>query len=192
MSDTAIHDEPVRDEHEVVAEEAPATSPSSAHSADDAVDATDPTAALTAERDEYLDSLRRLQAEFENFRKRVRRESEDEFKRAVAWTVDRLLPVLDALDGAKRHHPDVVEPLESVVAGALLALGVDRLEPLGEPFDPESHDAVAFDEPDQAEDLTIVEVLRPGYRCRGQLVRPAMVRVGRPPATDDAGEDAEG
>jgi molecular chaperone GrpE len=180
-TDTPVHDEPG------VAEEAPATSPSSAHSAgadaepEPQADAAevDPIAALTAERDDYLDSLRRLQAEFENFRKRVRRESDDEFKRAVVWTVDRLLPVLDALDGAKRHHPEVVDPLEAVVHGALVAIGVERIEPIGEHFDPDSHEAVAFDEPDQDSDLTVIEVLRAGYRCRGQLVRPALVRVGR-------------
>jgi len=175
--DTSLHDEPV------VAEEAPATAESPAHSAttDEAEPEreVDPIEALTAERDDYLDSLRRLQAEFENFRKRVRRESEDEFKRAVVWTVDRLLPVLDALDGAKPHHPEVVEPLESVVHGALVAVGVERIEPTGERFDPDSHEAVAFDEPDEDAELTVVEVLRAGYRCRGQLVRPALVRVGR-------------
>lgn len=184
-AETTVHDTTVDDEP-VVAEEVPATEPSPAHSAED------PLAMVTAERDDYLDSLRRLQAEFENFRKRVRRESDEEFKRAVAWTVDRLLPVLDAFDGAKRHHPEVLEPLQSVLDGALVAVGVDRIEPLGEPFDPDSHEAVAFDEPDQVDELTIVEVLRAGYRCRGQLVRPAMVRVGRSPATEPDGEGPEG
>lgn len=144
-------------------------------------------ATVAAERDEYLDALRRLQAEFDNFRKRVRREQDEEFARAVTWAVDRLLPVLDALDAARRHHPEVAEPLAGVLDAALVTIGVVRIDPIGERFDPDSHEAVAVDEPDDGTPLTVQEVLRPGYRCRGQLVRPAMVRVG--PA---ASEEPEG
>jgi molecular chaperone GrpE len=138
----------------------------------------DEVSAVAAERDEYLDALRRVQADFENFRKRVQRDKEHEFRRGLTWTVDRLLPVLDAFDAARAHHPEVLEPLDGVLAAALVAIGVERIDPVGEPFDPDSHEAVAVD--DDEGGGTVVEVLRAGYRCRGQLVRPAMVRVGEP------------
>jgi len=159
---------------ERAAAEPPADGPSSL-----APRGTEQVAALAAERDGYLDALQRVQADFENFRKRARREQEAEFSRAVAWTVDRLLPVLDAFDAARAHHPEALAAIDGVLHSALVTLGVDRIEPLGETFDADSHDAVAVDEPeDDIAAATVVEVFRAGYRCRGQLIRPAMVRVG--------------
>jgi molecular chaperone GrpE len=89
------------------------------------------------------------------------------------------LPVLDAIDGARIHDADAVEPIDAVLHPALVAIGVERIDPSGELFDPEAHDAVAAND-DEVEngELVVVEVLRPGYRCRGRLLRPAMVRVG--------------
>lgn len=155
----------------------PATEPSTT---DDGGDGSDELGRVVAERDEYLDTLRRVQAEFENFRKRSRRDADGERDRAVAAVVDRLLPVLDAFDGARAHHPDALEPIDGVLHPALVALGVERIDPLGELFDAESHEAVALNVEDEAAPSgdTVVEVLRAGYRCRGRLLRPAMVRVG--------------
>jgi molecular chaperone GrpE len=144
-------------------------------------------ARVTAERDEYLETLQRVQAEFENYRKRVLREQEAERARAVAGAIDTLLPVFDAFDGARSHHPDLLEPVDGVLHPALVALGVERIEPLGEPFDPEAHEAVAINVDDERAHGgdTVIEVLRAGYRCRGRLLRPAMVRVGEePPAKE--------
>jgi molecular chaperone GrpE len=140
----------------------------------------DELARVTAERDDYLETLRRVQAEFENFRKRVRRDADGERDRAVAAVMDRLLPVLDAFDAARAHHPEALAPLDGVLHPALVALGVERIDPLGEPFDPEAHEAVAINVDDEAAagGERVVEVLRAGYRCRGRLLRPAMVRVG--------------
>lgn len=132
--------------------------------------------ALRTERDDYLETLQRVQAEFENYRKRVLRERAAEADRAVGLVIDRLLPVLDAIDAGQAHHADAFGPLDGVLGAALVTLGVERIDPLGEPFDPDSHEAVAVDD-DQAA-AVVVEVLRAGYRCRGQLVRPALVRVG--------------
>jgi molecular chaperone GrpE len=168
-------------------EPAGATPPAADQPAPDAPDHPEPDdelARVTAERDDYLDTLRRVQAEFENFRKRIRRDAEGEHDRAVAAVIDRLLPVLDAFDAARAHHPDVLDPLDGVLHPALIALGVQRIDPLGEPFDPEAHEAVAINVADEqaAGGETVVEVLRAGYRCRGRLLRPAMVRVGDEPA----------
>ena len=134
---------------------------------------------VTAERDEYLDTLRRLQAEFENFRRRARREQDAAVDRATSVVIEKLLPVLDAFDAARVHQPDALGPIDGVLYPALAALGVERVDPLGEPFDPEAHEAVAVNVDDEKTvGDTVVEVLRVGYRCRGHLLRPATVRVG--------------
>lgn len=147
--------------------------------AEDTPEADDP-ARLAAERDEYLEALQRVQAEFENYRKRALRERDAADDRAVAAVIDRLLPVFDAIDAARDHHPDALAPINSVLHPALISLGVERIDPLGEPFDPEAHEAVAVDIDDEqtAGGDAVIEVLRSGYRCRGRLLRPAMVRVG--------------
>lgn len=133
---------------------------------------------LVAERDEYLDTLQRVQAELENFRKRTQRDQDAVAVKAAAKVIDTLLPVLDAIDAARTHDPDALAPIDAVLHPALVTLGVVRIDPVEEDFDPQSHEAVAVDDPDGDGALVVVEVLRPGYRCRDQLLRPAMVRVG--------------
>jgi molecular chaperone GrpE len=150
--------------------------------------AVDPRSDVQRERDEYLDALRRLQADFENYKKRVARQFEDLSSRGVTTLVEKLLVVLDALDLAEEHllaetSSDgtlTAETKALVQARALLVdtLSKEGLEPLGvagEPFDPTVHDAVAHSEGDDGPILD--EVLRTGYQWRGQVLRPAMVRV---------------
>lgn len=141
-----------------------------------------------AERDEYLDALQRLKAEFDNFRKRARRDQEVAAQQAATAVLDRLLPVLDAFDAARASHPDALTPIDGVLHPALVSLGVTRIEPLGDPFDPAVAEAVVSEpgaEPGgpPAQDTAppvVVEVLRAGYRYGTHLLRPAMVRVVRP------------
>lgn len=177
MSDDTLTVDEHQDETQPAGEAAPADAATETGADGD-------LARVSAERDEYLDTLRRVQAEFENFRKRARRDQDAVADRAAAAVVDRLLPVLDAFDAARAHHPEALGPIEGVLHPALVALGVERIEPLGEPFDPEAHEAVAINVDDEqaAKGDTVVEVLRAGYRCRGRLLRPAMVRVGEEPA----------
>jgi molecular chaperone GrpE len=138
------------------------------------------------ERDEYLDALRRLQADFENYKKRVERQFEDLSARGVTSLVLRLLPVLDTLDLAEEHllaeegGGDATETRALVQARALLLDtlakdGLERAGVAGEPFDPTIHDAVAHTEGEGGQ--VVDEVLRAGYRWRGQVLRPAMVKV---------------
>jgi molecular chaperone GrpE len=136
------------------------------------------------ERDEYLDALRRLQADFENYKKRVERQFEDLSARGVTSLVLRLLPVLDTLDLAEEHlladQGDATETRALVQARALLLDtlakdGLERAGVAGEPFDPTVHDAVAHTEGEGGQ--VVDEVLRAGYRWRGQVLRPAMVKV---------------
>ena len=134
---------------------------------------------LRAERDHYLELLRRVQAEFENYRKRVRRDHHDEAARAAAEVVARLLPVFDAVDAAVEQHPHAVGPLRSALHLVGEQLGLERFAPTGEAFDPDVHEAVERETGDgpEREELIVTEVLRPGYRFKGRLLRPAMVAV---------------
>jgi molecular chaperone GrpE len=148
----------------------------------------DPVAAAMAERDEYLDALRRLQAEFENYRKRVSKQQVEQVERAAVSLVDKLLPVLDVLDLAAEHlgDGDSEEGKALVQASALLndvlaKEGLERVDPVGDLFDPNAHEAVGNVPADESETddqgPTVAQVMRPGYRWRGTVVRPAMVLV---------------
>ena len=140
------------------------------------------------QRDDYLDALQRLQADFENYRKRVARTAEDVAARAAAHVVAKLLPVLDALDLAQAHFAsaesselDSLETKALVQARSLLLdtlekEGLARIDEVGSRFDPQVHDAVAHVESDGGEQI-VDDVLRAGYQWRGSVLRPAMVRV---------------
>jgi molecular chaperone GrpE len=132
---------------------------------------------VAAERDDYLDALRRVQAEFENYRKVIARREIEWRERANETLVAEMLPVLDACDGAIAHGSDDVAPIRTALLDTLGKLGLDRMEPLGEPFDPERHEAVLHEPAEDVAGPRVVEVLRVGYGWRGRTVRPAMVRV---------------
>ena len=131
--------------------------------------------ALAAERDDYLDQLRRLQADFENYRKRVLKQQDELAERATEGLVADLLPVLDACDAAAQHGEESADPIAKALAEVLEKQGLVRLAPEGETFDPNHHEAVAH-EPGSGESV-VIEVLRSGYVWKGRVLRPAMVRV---------------
>ncbi len=139
---------------------------------------------LVAERDEYLDSLRRLQADFDNYRKRAVRQQTELLERASANVLVELLPVLDALDLADAHAGDgddtaALTQIATLLRGTLEREGLERIDAVGVAFDPTIHDAVAH-EPAGEDDETkgsVSEVMRSGYRLKGRVVRPAMVKV---------------
>ena len=134
--------------------------------------------AVTAERDEYLDRLRHLQADFENYKKRSAKEHREAGHRAAARLADALLPVLDSCDAAMMHGASGVEPVFAALLGALEKEGLERIDPLDEPFDPELHEAVLHEHAEEVHDKPrVVEVLRPGYFWKGQVIRAAMVKV---------------
>jgi molecular chaperone GrpE len=153
--------------------------------ADDAP--ADPMTVLTRERDEYLSALQRTQADFENFKKRVSRTQGEELARASSKLIDRLLPVLDTLDLAQAHQNEASAESEdakalraarSMLLDTLAKEGLDRVDEAEVAFDPAVHDAVARSEGDGSDSEVVVEeVLRSGYRWKGQVLRPAMVRV---------------
>jgi molecular chaperone GrpE len=134
---------------------------------------------------EYLDHLRRLQAEFDNFRKRTLKQQSHAVELAAQPVVARLLEVLDDFDLAlmsAEQQPDFekfrkgVELVYAKLRDALRAEGLERMEAEGKPFDPEQHEALMQTGEGEG-DLVVGDVLRPGYTLKGRVIRPAGVRV---------------
>ncbi|HUC36343.1 MAG TPA: nucleotide exchange factor GrpE [Acidimicrobiales bacterium] len=190
----------------------------------------DPATALESarrDRDDYLETLRRVQADFENYKKRMMRQQTELLERAAEGIVAKLLPALDAFDLARAHLREDVTDLSpegkallqasALLFDSLAKEGLERMEDLGSAFDPTRHEAVEH-EPAEAHDEggaprkgaatgnagppgsrddqgdeerdsahgaakgatgepVVVGVLRPGYRWKGRVIRPAMVRV---------------
>ncbi len=132
-------------------------------------------AALLQERDSFKDIALRLQADFENYRKRVAAQHADEVDRATGKLVEAMLPVLDAAEAAFLQHPAEVEPLFNLLLGELRKHGLEALNLHEQPFDPTVADAVLH-EPGDGEPI-VSEVLRSGYLWKGKVLRPAMVKV---------------
>src|ERR1700687_3254589 len=139
---------------------------------------------LKAERDSLLDRLARLQAEFENARKRTAREQQEFREYAVADALKALLPTLDSFERAlqtgasdKSEFGGGVELIYKQLQDALLKLGLRPIPAKGEPFDPHLHEAVEAVETSSARDHQILEELQDGYKLRARLLRPSMVKV---------------
>jgi molecular chaperone GrpE len=132
--------------------------------------------AMSRERDQFKDMALRLQADFENYRKRVAAQQTDEVDRAAGRIVEALLPVLDACEAAFAHGVDGVEPIWSQMMGVLQKQGLEALDLVDKPFDPSLADAVLH-EPADGGETVVSEVLRTGYRWKGKVLRAAMVKV---------------
>jgi molecular chaperone GrpE len=143
-------------------------------------------AALAEARDRHL----RLAADFDNYKKRSRQEHVETIQHASADLIARLLPGLDDLHKALDHTPEGIDAawargLELSVRKleeALRAHGLEPIEAMGKPFDPAVHEAIGHEESSEHPEDTVVEELRRGYRLRDRVVRPALVKVARPPA----------
>ena len=133
------------------------------------------------EKQDYLEDLRRVQAEFENYKKRITRQQSEHLERAAEQLVVKVLPVLDAGDLAMAHGGPEGEAVAQVVGMLYDTLQKEGLERLavqpGDEFDPTAQDAVAHEPADDGEGPVVIEMLREGYRWKGRLIRPAMVRV---------------
>ena len=140
--------------------------------------------ALERERDEYLDNLKRLAADFDNYRKRVARDHESLVERAHERLVKELLPVLDdlerALDAAAEHEEAKLEEgvrlVHRALTDALAREGLAEIETDG-PFDPHMHEALLSQPADGAEPGSVLQVVQKGYRLGGRVVRPARVVI---------------
>jgi len=141
---------------------------------------------LAREKAELLDRLARLQAEFDNARKRSSREQQEFREYAVASAITPLLPILDSLDRAL-HFEDAsaadlhagVELISKQLLDALGKLGLQVVHAQGEAFDPHQHQAIEMVETDEVPDGHVFDELQPGYKLKDRLLRPAMVRVAK-------------
>jgi molecular chaperone GrpE len=146
------------------------------------------------ERDKYLALAQRIQADFENYRKRMARENAAAKDRGVAQVAKELLPALDHLEHALKAaasgptssaesaggHEDVVKGFALVsdeIVAALGRAGIESFSPQGEPFDPNEHEAMAAHPSEEHESGTVIEVYQRGYRLNGAILRPARVVV---------------
>ena len=138
----------------------------------------DVLAVVEAERDGYLGDLQRVTAEFANFRRQAERRNAEIGALARGGLAEKLLPVLDACDLALEHGADDVATIRASLVQALETAGLEVLDPAGEPFDPNRHEAVLHEPAAEGDEAQVVaEVLRRGYAWDGRVLRPAMVRV---------------
>ena len=134
--------------------------------------------AVTSERDEYLAVAQRVQADFENYKRRVDSQRIDQVRRAAEGLVAELLPVLDACDAAVQHGIEDVAPIQTTLFGTLEKQGLERIDQTEIAFDPNCHEAVLSEEGDGIDGApAVAEVLRTGYQWNGRVLRPAMVKV---------------
>jgi len=140
---------------------------------------------LRSERDALLDRLARMQAEFDNARKRAAREQQDYRDYALGDAIKALIPVLDSFDRALQSSPEKsdfhvgVELIHKQLQDALGKIGVQPVSAKGQQFDPRFHEAIELVETEDVPDQQVIEELQPGYKLKHRLLRPAMVKVAR-------------
>jgi molecular chaperone GrpE len=136
----------------------------------------------------YLERLARLQAEFENFRKRSVREQQEFHEYALSDCLKQILPILDSLDRALNlegvsagDFRSGVELIDRQFHDVLARLGVEPIAAQGQPFDPSLHQAIQMVETGEVPDHHVIDELQRGYRLRDRVLRAAMVRVAQKP-----------
>ena len=138
---------------------------------------------LLGERNEMRALAQQIQADFENYRKQAMKRETAIVERASESLVEKLLPVLDSFDAALTQLSDATDPgvrkgielVFSQLVGVLQSAGLERIEADGAPFDPNEHEAVMHEDGDG--EPTVAETMRAGYRLKGRVLRPAMVKV---------------
>ncbi|SDI94396.1 nucleotide exchange factor GrpE [Salimicrobium halophilum] len=140
------------------------------------------------ERDEVKEKLLRLQADFENFRRRVQKEKETDRKYKSQSLAEELIPVLDNFERALQTEVkeesaqgfvDGIKMVYNQLWSALEKEGVEEISAKGEPFDPHVHQAMMQVEEEGVESNTVTEVLQTGYKLHDRVIRPAMVKVNQ-------------
>jgi molecular chaperone GrpE len=148
----------------------------------------DKIAELEAAAAEAKDRYLRLAADFDNYKRRSRQEQIGTIQHASSELISRLLPGLDDLHNALDHKPEDVD--EAWVKGVELSVrkleeafrahGLEAIDAVGKPFDPQVHEAIGHEESAEHPEDTVVSEVRKGYRLHDRVVRPALVRVARP------------
>ncbi len=142
---------------------------------------------LQAEKAMLVDRMARMQADFDNARKRAQREQQEFKDYALTNAIRALLPVLDSFDHALassdtgENFRSGMELIDRQFHDALNKLGVTEVASEGQPFDPTQHEAIEMVETDEVPDNHVLQELQRGYKLKDRLLRPAMVRVGRNP-----------
>jgi molecular chaperone GrpE len=158
-------------------------SPGAGNNADDnlqeeQVEETVDVEAVAKERDEYLDALQRLKAEFDNYRKRVARDQQELTARAHERLVKELVPILDDLERALAHEGDLEDGVRLIhrqFSDALAKEGLTEVSTDGK-FDPHTQEAL-LSQPSESEEGTVIQVLQKGYRLGDRVLRPARVVI---------------
>jgi molecular chaperone GrpE len=140
---------------------------------------------LQAEKQEMMNTLVRRQADFENFKKRVEKEKQQDRQRGVEIMIEQMLPVLDAFDRAlagpvsaeNEDYRKGFEMIRGQLWNALAKQGLERIDTAGKEFDPNLHHAIESVPGTEHGEGTVVGEMQPGYRFQGRVLRPAMVRV---------------
>jgi len=143
---------------------------------------------LTKLNEEYLDGWQRARADFVNYKKRIEREQREAYRRAAGDILTRYLGVVDDLERAMKDRPtegdpanwaDGVELIYRKLQSVLEAEGVEIIDALGQPFDPNLHEAISHEESDEQPAGYVIDVVQQGYRMDEQVLRPALVRVAK-------------
>ena len=192
-ADPAPQAAPIADGQEAAAAPAGAPEEAAVAAADALLEPSEPAAArLEVEAAEWKDRALRAAADFENFRKRAMRDRDEAYNRGQGEVIGRILEVVDDL--ARVAHLDPAQTaaatlhegmglVERKFLKVLDSVGLERVDPAGQPFDPHSHEAVTtMPAPSAEADHTVASVFQHGYRFRGALLRPARVAVFQWPA----------
>ena len=181
---TQFEEQQLDAEHELPPSDGSEDQPGSAGAAP-AVERVSEVEKLRAERDALLERMGRMQAEFDNARKRAAKEQQDYRDYALADTIKTLIPVLDSFDRALQSSPEKsefhvgMELIQKQLQDALARLGVQPVAAKGQQFDPRFHEAIEMVDTEDAKDNEVLEELQRGYKLKDRLLRPAMVRVAR-------------
>ena len=176
---TEVEDQHLDIDHELPAGEDGSGTKQSASDVDSEVEK------LRAERDSLVDRLARMQAEFDNARKRAAKGQQDFRDYALVDTIKTIIPVLDSFDRALQSSPEKsefhggVELIQKQLVDALTRLGVKPISAKGEQFDPRYHEAIEMVDTEDVDDHQVLEELQRGYKLKDRLLRPAMVKVAR-------------
>lgn len=143
---------------------------------------------LTKLNEEYLDGWQRARADFVNYKKRIEREQREAYRRAAGDILTRYLGIVDDLERALKDRPtegdpgnwaDGVELIYRKLRSVLEAEGVEIIDALGQPFDPNLHEAISHEDSDEQPAGYVIDVVQQGYRMGDQVLRPALVRVAK-------------
>jgi molecular chaperone GrpE len=160
--------------------------------------ASERLARLQAEKDELMQSMVRRQADFENYRKRIERERQDDRRHGVGRLIEELLPVLDSFERALKAHDDPayeeyrkgLELIYLKLWDTLARHGLERITAAGKAFDPNYHQAIERVESDEHPDGTVLEVLQDGFIYHGRVIRPSIVRVSHNAGHPEGGKSS--